>query len=39
MTAKNYEKSEEELTRHFKIDVSSLTNIYSSTGNSQKFAL
>ena len=31
MTLKNYEKSEEELTCRFKIDISNLTNFDSST--------
>ena len=39
MTLKNYEKSEEELTCHFKIDISNLTNFDLSTGKSQKFTL
>ena len=33
MTLKNYEKSEEELTCCFKIDISNLINSDSSTGN------
>ena len=36
---KNYEKSEEELTWHFKIAISNLANFDSSTGKSQKFRL
>ena len=39
MTLKNYEKSEEELTRCFKIDIRNLTNFDSSAGKSQKFTL
>ena len=39
MTLKNDEKSEEELTCHFKIDIRDLTNFDSSTGKSQKFTL
>ena len=39
MTLKNDEKSEEELTCRFKIDISNLTSIDSSTGKSQKFTL
>ena len=39
MTLKNEEKSEEELTRHFKMDMRSSTNFYPDTQNSQKFAL
>ena len=39
MTLKNYEKSEEELTSRFKIDISNLTNFYLSTGKSKKFTL
>ena len=39
MTLKNDEKSEEELTCHFKIDVKNLTSFDSSTGKSQKFTL
>ena len=35
----NCEKSEEELTCLFKIDISDLTNFNSSTGKSQKFTL
>ena len=39
MILKNYEKSEEELTCRFKIDIRNLTNFDSSTGKSQKVAL
>ena len=39
MTLKNDEKSEEELTFHFKIDIRNLTNFDSSTVKSQKFTL
>ena len=39
MTMKNYGKSEEELTCHFKIDTNNLMNFDSSTGKSQKFTL
>ena len=39
MTLKNDEEFEEELTCRFKIDISNLTNIDSSTGKSQKFIL
>ena len=39
MTLKNDEKSEEELTCHFKIDMRNLTNFDPSTQKSQKFAL
>ena len=39
MTLKNDEKSEEELTGCFKIDIRNLTNFDSSTGKSQKFRL
>ena len=39
MTLKNYEKSEQELTYRFKIDISNLTNFDPSTGKSQKFTL
>ena len=37
MTLKNYEKSEEELTCRFKIDISNLTNFDLRTGKFQKF--
>ena len=36
---RGYEKSEEELTCPFKIDIRNLTNFDSSTGKSQKFTL
>ena len=39
MTLKNDEKSEEELTCFFKIDIRNLTNFDPSTTKSQKFAL
>ena len=39
MTLKNDEKSEEELTCRFKIDIMDLTNFDSRTGKSQKFTL
>ena len=39
MTLKNDEKSEEELTCRFKIDIRDLTNFDPSTQKSQKFAL
>ena len=39
MTIKNDAKFEEELTCHFEIDKSNLTNFDSSTQKSQKFAL
>ena len=39
MTIKNDEKSEEELTCQFKIDMRNLTNCDLSTGKSKKFAL
>ena len=39
MTLKNDEKSEEELTCRFKIDMRNLTNFDLSTRKSQKFAL
>ena len=39
MTLKNDEKSEEELTCQFKIDMRNLTNFDLSTRKSQKFAL
>ena len=39
MTLKNDEKSEEELTCQFKIDIRNLTNFDLSTRKSQKFAL
>ena len=39
MTLINDEKSEEELSCCFKIDVRNLTNFDLSTGTSQKFAL
>ena len=39
MTLKNDEKSEEELTCHFKIDMRNLTNFDPSAQKSQKFAL
>ena len=39
MTLKNDEKSEEELTCCFKIDIRNLTNFDSSTRKSEKFAL
>ena len=39
MTLKNDEKSEEELTCHFKIYIKDLKNFDSSTGKSQKFTL
>ena len=39
MTLKNYEKSEEKLTCHFKTDIRNLTNFDSGTGKSQKFTL
>ena len=39
MTMKNDAKFEEELNRHFKIDMRNLMNIDSSTRKSKKFAL
>ena len=39
MTLKNDEKSEEELTYRFKIDIRNLTNFDSITRKSQKFTL
>ena len=39
MTMKNNAKFEEELTFHFKTDMSNLTNFDSSTRKSKKFAL
>ena len=39
MTLKNNEKSEEELTSRFKIDMKNLTNFDSITWKSQKFTL
>ena len=39
MTMKNDEKSEEELTCQFKIDMRNLMNFDPSTRKSQKFAL
>ena len=39
MTMKNDEKSVEELTCRFKIDMKNLTNFESRTRKSQKFAL
>ena len=39
MTLKNDEKSEEELTCRFKIDIRNLTNFDLSTRKSQKFSL
>ena len=39
MTLKNDEKSEEELTCHFKIEIKNLTNFNSRTWKSQKFTL
>ena len=39
MTLKNDEKSEEELTCHFKIDTKNLTNFDLRTQKSQKFTL
>ena len=39
MTLKNDEKSEEELTCRFKIDIRNLTNFDWSTRKSQKLAL
>ena len=39
MTMKNDEKSEEELTFCFKIDIFLMANFDSSTGKSQKLAL
>ena len=39
MTLKNDEKSEEELTCRFKIDIRNLTNFNSKTLKSQKFTL
>ena len=39
MTLKNYEKSEQELTCHFKIDMRNLINFDPSTKTSQKFKL
>ena len=39
MTMKNDEKSEEELTCRFKIDIGYLSNFDQSTGKSQKFTL
>ena len=39
MTLKNDEKSEEELTCCFKIDITNCANFSSSTGKSQKFTL
>ena len=39
MTLKNDEKSEEELTCYFKIDIKNLTNFDSITQKSQKFTL
>ena len=38
MTLKNNEKSEEELTCHFKIDIRNLTNFDSCIRKSGKFA-
>ena len=38
-TLKKYEKSEEELTCRFKIDIRNLTNVDSRTQKSQKFTL
>ena len=39
MTLKNDEKSEDELTCRFKIDIKNLTNFDSRAGKSQKFAI
>ena len=39
MTMKNYEKSEEELTCHFKIDIRNLTNFDWGSRKSKKFTL
>ena len=39
MAMMNDEKSEEELTCHFKTDIKNLTNFDSSTQKSQKFTL
>ena len=39
MTLKNDEKSEEELTCYFKIDMRNLTNFDPNTRKSRKFAL
>ena len=39
MTLKNDEKSEEELTCHFKIDIRNLTNFDSRTWKSQQITL
>ena len=39
MTLKSDEKSEDELTCRFKIDIKNLTNFDSRTGKSQKLAL
>ena len=39
MTMKNDEKSEEELTCHFKIDIRNLTNFDWGTRKSKKFTL
>ena len=39
MTQKNDEKSEEELTCRFKIDIKNLTNFDSRTSKSQEFTL
>ena len=39
MTLKNDEKSEEELTCHFKIDIRNSMNFDSRTRKSQKFTL
>ena len=39
ITLKNDEKSEEELTCHFKIDIRNLTNFDLRTQKSQKFTL
>ena len=39
MTLKNDEKSEEELTCRFKIEIKNLTNVDSRTWKSQEFTL
>ena len=39
MALKNDDKSEEELTCHFKIDIRNLTNFDTGTWKSQKFTL
>ena len=39
MTLKNDEKSEEELTCHFKIDIRNMKNFDLSTQKNQKFTL